>query len=201
MDDDLIPVRAVLFKKGSKAGFLHKRLCEFNISNNQLIIYKSTKESKIERVINLTSDTLISKKDIPTKKKSFILTLIHPDKTITFMTQDKESRDDFFFSIKKAILSTPGLNMSCFDIISVLGRGYFGKVILCRRKNTNSLFAIKTIKKKILQEEDKLRTALIEKEVFRKCDNPFIVKINSIWKKKENCYQCQISNSIWLKLL
>lgn len=173
-DDKLV----VLFKKGSKAGFLHKRFCELDLSRNQLIIYKSSKKTKIERTIELTADTVISKKDVPTQKKSFLLQLIHPEKTLTFVTQDKEMRDNFFNLLRDAVLATPGLTMNCFEIISVLGRGYFGKVILCRRKNTNNLYAIKSIKKKLLQEEDKLKTAIIEREVFKKCENPFIVKIH-----------------------
>lgn len=188
MSDDNIPIEAVLFKKGSKIGFLHKRVCELDRSNNQLIIYKNAKKSKIERKIELTSDCIITKKDIPTQKKSFTLNLIHPDKTFNFMTENKSSRDNFFISLREAILSTPGLTMNCFDIISVLGRGYFGKVILCRRKNTNSLYAIKAIKKKNLQEEDKLRTAIIEREVFRKCDNPFIVKIHFAFDTESKIY-------------
>lgn len=186
--DDQIPISAILLKKGSKVGLLHKRLCEFSKNTNQLIIYKNIKKSKVERIIDITADTIVTKKDIPANKNSFLLTLIHPDKTTTFLTQKQNLRDDFYDTLRKAALTTNGLTMNCFDIISVLGRGYFGKVMLCRRKNTNYLFAIKSIKKKLLQEEEKLNSVNIEREILRKCNNPFITKISFAFDTETKLY-------------
>ena len=37
--------------------------------------------------------------------------------------------------------------MDYFNLIKVIGRGSYGKVLLCERKDTHDLFAIKCLKK------------------------------------------------------
>lgn len=39
------------------------------------------------------------------------------------------------------------ISIDDFDLIKVLGRGAFGKVMLCEKKDTKDLFAIKSLRK------------------------------------------------------
>jgi len=41
-----------------------------------------------------------------------------------------------------------------FDLIKVLGRGAFGKVMLCMKKESKELFAIKSIRKEDIIEKE-----------------------------------------------
>jgi serine/threonine protein kinase len=70
--------------------------------------------------------------------------------------------------------------MDDFEKIKVIGRGGFAeKVYLARKKDTGSIFAIKTMSKHfILQEEGRLEQLFGELEVMRRLTNhPFVIKL------------------------
>ena len=62
-----------------------------------------------------------------------------------------------------------------FDILRVIGRGTSGKVQLVRNKIDHQLYAMKSMSKKILAENDQIEQTLIEKNVLLKTQHPFLV--------------------------
>ena len=67
--------------------------------------------------------------------------------------------------------------MENFEFIKVLGKGTFGKVILCREKATNRLYAIKILKKEVIIRKDEVVHTLTEKNVLQKTRHPFLLVI------------------------
>ncbi|XP_072396435.1 serine/threonine-protein kinase N isoform X4 [Diabrotica undecimpunctata] len=73
-----------------------------------------------------------------------------------------------------------GLNIENFRLISVLGRGHFGKVILSQYKNTGEYFAIKALKKGDIISRDEVESLLSEKRIFEVANcirHPFLVNL------------------------
>lgn len=73
-----------------------------------------------------------------------------------------------------------GMMIDNFRLISVLGRGHFGKVILSQYKNTGEYFAIKALKKGDVISRDEVESLLSEKRIFEVANSirhPFLVNL------------------------
>lgn len=72
------------------------------------------------------------------------------------------------------------MSMNSFRLLSVLGRGHFGKVILAQYKSTNEYFAIKALKKGDIIARDEVDSLLSEKRIFEVANairHPFLVNL------------------------
>jgi serine/threonine protein kinase len=67
-----------------------------------------------------------------------------------------------------------------FTFLAVIGKGNFGKVLLAERKETGHIYAIKTMKKNLVKEDDEQESLRIEKNVSliaKKERHPFLVNL------------------------
>jgi len=62
-----------------------------------------------------------------------------------------------------------------FEFLKVLGKGTFGKVILCREKATGHLYAIKILRKEVIIRKDEVAHTLTENRVLRTTNHPFLI--------------------------
>lgn len=91
-------------------------------------------------------------------------------------------------SIRALTLQTPGLSIEDFDIISVIGRGFYGKVQLCKKKETNQYFAIKSVHKNRLIKVHKVHTVVTERNILVKLSHPFVVNIHFAFQNHSKVY-------------
>lgn len=80
-----------------------------------------------------------------------------------------------------------GMTIDNFRLISVLGRGHFGKVILAQYKNTGEYFALKALKKGDIIARDEVESLMAEKRIFEVANSmrhPFLVNLFA-------CYQTE----------
>lgn len=73
-----------------------------------------------------------------------------------------------------------GMSLDNFRLLSVLGRGHFGKVILAQYRNTGEYFAIKALKKGDIIARDEVESLLSEKRIFEVANtmrHPFLVNL------------------------
>nr|XP_014270466.1 serine/threonine-protein kinase N isoform X2 [Halyomorpha halys] len=91
-----------------------------------------------------------------------------------------EYKGESMFESRRQSLLSPGISMENFRLLSVLGRGHFGKVILSQYKNTGEYFAIKALKKGDIIARDEVESLLSEKRIFEVANamrHPFLVNL------------------------
>lgn len=82
------------------------------------------------------------------------------------------------------------ISLDSFHIVSGLGRGSFGQVILAKYKSNGEYFAIKTLKKEdIIGNKTRMKSLLTEKktfEVINSLRHPFLVNLFACFNTKVN---------------
>ena len=80
------------------------------------------------------------------------------------------------------------MSLDDFEIIRLLGKGEYGKVLLVQKKNSNQLFALKILKKKLIEEKKQVQHTLSERSVLEKARHPYIVHLHYAFHTKAKLY-------------
>lgn len=75
-----------------------------------------------------------------------------------------------------------------FTLLSVIGRGTFGKVFLAEFKRNKQMYAIKSIRKDILIEYDQIENTLREKDILFECNHPFLIQMDFLFQNDLRLY-------------
>lgn len=81
------------------------------------------------------------------------------------------------------------LTIEVFDLLKVIGKGSFGKVMQVRKKDTQRIYALKTIRKAhIAQRPGEITHILAERTVLALVNNPFIVPLKFSFQTPDKLY-------------
>lgn len=80
------------------------------------------------------------------------------------------------------------LSIDDFDLLKVIGKGSFGKVMQVRKKDTNKIYALKAIRKSYIVSKSEVTHTLAERTVLARVDNPFIVPLKFSFQSPEKLY-------------
>ncbi|XP_055609682.1 serine/threonine-protein kinase N isoform X2 [Uranotaenia lowii] len=98
-------------------------------------------------------------------------------------------RDSAYESRRQSQAGSTGMQIDSFRLLSVLGRGHFGKVILAQYKNTGEYFAIKALKKGDIIARDEVESLLSEKRIFEVANtmrHPFLVNLFACFQTEQH---------------
>ena len=75
------------------------------------------------------------------------------------------------------------ISIDNFNLLRVIGRGNFSKVLMVELKTTGRLYAMKVVKKELVMEDEDIEWVQIEKNVFETASNhPFLVGLHSCFQ-------------------
>src|SRR6267154_1270797 len=81
------------------------------------------------------------------------------------------------------------LTIDAFDLLKVIGKGSFGKVMQVRKKDTQRIYALKTIRKAhIASRPGEITHILAERTVLALVNNPFIVPLKFSFQNPDKLY-------------
>jgi hypothetical protein len=81
------------------------------------------------------------------------------------------------------------LTIEAFDLLKVIGKGSFGKVMQVRKKDTQRVYALKTIRKAhIASRPGEITHILAERTVLALVNNPFIVPLKFSFQNPDKLY-------------
>eukprot|EP00049_Salpingoeca_infusionum_P018753 m.358624 g.358624 ORF g.358624 m.358624 type:complete len:693 (+) comp18212_c0_seq1:107-2185(+) len=81
------------------------------------------------------------------------------------------------------------VNLASFNLLKVLGRGAFGKVLLAEKKGTSDIFAIKLLSKPAVIDDDDVEATMTERKVLALAGEcPFLTSIHATFQTPERLY-------------
>lgn len=80
------------------------------------------------------------------------------------------------------------ITLDDFVIIRLLGKGEYGKVLLVQKKDNQNLYAMKILKKRLIQEKNQVNHTLSERSALQKAKHPYIVQLHYAFHNNKNLY-------------
>ncbi|TFK80444.1 AGC/Akt protein kinase [Polyporus arcularius HHB13444] len=80
------------------------------------------------------------------------------------------------------------LTIDDFELITVIGKGSFGKVMQVRKRDTSRIYALKTIRKQYIVQRGEITHTLAERLVLARVNNPFIVPLKFSFQSEQKLY-------------
>mmetsp|Transcript_19959 Transcript_19959/g.22206 ORF Transcript_19959/g.22206 Transcript_19959/m.22206 type:complete len:467 (-) Transcript_19959:130-1530(-) len=76
-----------------------------------------------------------------------------------------------------------------FQLLKVVGKGSFGKVLLCKKKDIpDRVFAIKVLSKKKIMKRNEVQHTKAEKSILMRLKHPFLVNLHYSFQDEEKLY-------------
>jgi len=75
-----------------------------------------------------------------------------------------------------------------FELLNVIGKGSFGKVMQVRKKDTGKIYAMKVLRKEAIIARKQVIHTKAEKSILQKIQHPFIVSLNYAFQTDDKLY-------------
>lgn len=128
------------------------------------------------------------------KNNVFILRCLNSDRCFTiercFSATSPQERDEWIKALQDVshllsgsfVIDVSGnlrtkITLHDFEFLKILGKGTFGKVILCRERNTKRICAMKILKKSLIVAKNEVQHTQTENKVLRSIKHPFITSL------------------------
>uniref|UniRef100_H0WSB9 protein kinase C n=1 Tax=Otolemur garnettii TaxID=30611 RepID=H0WSB9_OTOGA len=122
---------------------------------------------------------------------------VHPDHTQTVIPYNPSSHESLdqvgeekeAMNTRESGKASSSLGLQDFDLLRVIGRGSYAKVLLVRLKKTDRIYAMKVVKKELVNDDEDIDWVQTEKHVFEQASNhPFLVGLHSCFQTESRLF-------------
>ncbi|XBW37130.1 hypothetical protein QEN19_002708 [Hanseniaspora menglaensis] len=85
-------------------------------------------------------------------------------------------------------LSDKKLSIDDFELLKVIGKGSFGKVMQVKKKDTQKIYALKALRKAYIVNNSEIVHTIAERTVLARIECPFIVPLKFSFQSREKLY-------------
>eukprot|EP00128_Syssomonas_multiformis_P018769 Colp12_sorted_trinity150504_noHs@36098 len=87
------------------------------------------------------------------------------------------------------------LSMDDFELLKVLGKGTFGKVVQARKKDNGEMVAIKILRKDVIMAKEEVAHTLTENRVLQQIKHPFLTELKHSFQTEDRlCFVLEFVN-------
>jgi len=133
------------------------------------------------------------------KKKKNCFEIQTPNRTYYLVPENEAEMNKWIESIRQSITGgkssssngsgqTKRIGVQDFDLLNVIGKGSFGKVLQVRKKDTGKIYAMKVLNKKNILDNGELEHTRTEKNILQKLIHPFLVNLNYSFQTADKLY-------------
>lgn len=90
--------------------------------------------------------------------------------------------------VEQLIDSNEKLTVDHFDLLKVLGRGSFGKVMQVRKKDNGKIYAMKILKKNMIVARQQVEHTISERKILAAMQHPFLMGLRYAFQTKTKLY-------------
>ena len=182
----------------------------FELKSKKLFYFKGRPAANGDKPLGMIDlrDTMIT--EDPKKKLAWTITGPNMHKPYTLYASNEQERRLWIYKIKESKASsrqqdievTGGgsdddddifeqpkmIGLEDFDLLCVVGKGSFGKVMQVRKKDTKEIFAMKCMSKELILREGLVEHMKAEKNILGAINHPFIVKLHYAFQTSESLF-------------
>eukprot|EP01119_Soliformovum_irregulare_P011526 TRINITY_DN2903_c0_g1_i1.p1 TRINITY_DN2903_c0_g1~~TRINITY_DN2903_c0_g1_i1.p1 ORF type:complete len:620 (+),score=156.83 TRINITY_DN2903_c0_g1_i1:1947-3806(+) len=113
------------------------------------------------------------------KKRQHLFSVTTAKRTFYLQADSAEDRNTWVQFLQKIVGSKDPkhLKYDDFEVLALVGKGNFGKVLQVRQKGTHQIFAMKVLDKQSIIDNEELEHTMSEKNILQTLVHPFLVQL------------------------
>jgi len=153
--------------------------------NTKLNIQNINQSDLKEKAYTKVMARLQTREDKLRRKKAL---LVDPDKkevdSWNAEGQEMTKKDN----VTQLLENTEKVHIQDFELLKVLGRGSFGKVMQVRKKKDGKIYAMKILKKQAIIARNQVEHTNAERKILQALQHPFLMKLRYAFQSEEKLY-------------